>query len=440
MFENGSNLKVNKFFVLVVIFFLFSSVVFAGECSKEGVEDDIEALKQQIRELQRKIEVLESKQRKAVQRSEQVQAAEGPLKKWYNDAIVKIKKGKRGLTWESASGNYKLRMRLRGQFLAQLKNSDDDTSLGFRIRRARINWDGHAFAPWFKYKIQIDFSSGVELKDLMFDFAYDKRFVPRVGQYKVAFNREELTSSSSLQLVERSEVNEEFSFGRDIGIGLWGVVNKIMRYELGFFQGEGNNVKNDKNDANLLWAGRIQFSPLGSDLEETPNFAERTSLALGLGIAGVKVKTDGAGGIEDLNLGGADERIEELGAGKVHVVSWTADISFKHSIFNLEGEYIGRWVDPDEGSSLYDQGVRVQGGIFVIPKTLEVAGRFAYIAFDDEVGDVDNLWSITPGVNYYMSKDHRWKVQIDYSFIRKEGVDGVQEDTNRLRAQLQAYF
>lgn len=400
--------------------------------SKAGSPGDseLEALKRQVRELQRKIEALESRQ-----------AAREPSKGWYNDVIGEIKKGKRDLTWESADGNYKLRMRLRGQFLAQLEDSDnDDTSLGFRIRRARVSWDGHAFVPWFKYKFQMDFSREAELKDVRFDFAYNKQFVPRVGQYKVAFNREELNSSSALQLVGRSVVNEEFSFGRDIGIGLWGVVNKVARYELGLFQGEGDNVKNDKNDANLLWAGRVQFSPIGNDLKVEPNFAKKPSLAVGLGVAGIKVKTDGAGDLEDSNLGGAGQRIEELGTDEAQVISWTADVNFKHPVFSVEGEYIGRWVDPDGGSSLYDQGFRVQGGVFVIPKTLEVAGRFAYIAFDDEVGERDNLWSITPGINYYLSNDHRWKIQVDYSFIREEAVDGTEEDTNQLRAQLQAYF
>lgn len=394
---------------------------------------EVDDLKKQVQELQRKIEAMEQKQ---VERKDTGD-------EWYDDVIGSIKKGQRDLTWVSADGNYKMRMRLRGQFLAQYEDSDSgDDSLGYRIRRARISWDGHAFVPWFKYKFQMDFSKDAELKDMRFDFAYNKKFVPRVGQYKVPFNRETLNSSSALLLVGRSEVESEFTFDRDIGIGLWGEFQDMVRYELGLFQGEGDNVNNDSDDTGQLWAGRVQFSPIGNDLSTDPNFTKEPSLAFGLAVAGINVETDGAGDLKDSNLGGAGDRIIELGTSEAQVVSWTGDVNFKHPLFNIEGEYIGRWVDPDDGGfdSLYDQGFRVQGGVFVVPNRLELAGRFAYIAFDDEVGDRDNLWEVTPGINYYLSENKRWKIQVDYSFIREEDVSGEQEDTNRLRAQLQAYF
>lgn len=391
---------------------------------------EVDDLKKQVEELQRKIEALET--RKKAETGDE----------WYNDVIANIKKGERDLSWESADGNYKLRMRLRGQFLAQYVNEDSgDDSLGFRIRRARVKWDGHAFVPWFKYTFQVDFSRDAELKDAIFDFAYNKQAVPRVGQYKVPFNRETLNSSSELQLVGRSEVEGEFTFDRDIGMSLWGEIQDIFFYHAGIFQGEGDNVSADSNDTGVLWAGRVQFSPMGHDLDVSPNFTKEPSLALGLGVAGINVETDGAGDLKDANLGGAGDRILELGAPEAQVISWTGDINFKHPIFSMEGEYIGRWVDPEGGAdSLYDQGFRVQGGVFLIPNRLELAGRFAYIAFDDEVGDRDNLWEVTPGINYYLSENHRWKIQVDYSFIREEDVAGEQEDTNRLRAQVQAYF
>jgi len=40
-----------------------------------------------------------------------------------------------------------------------------------------------------------------------------------------------------------------------------------------------------------------------------------------------------------------------------------------------------------------------------------------------------------------MSHDHRWKIQLDYSFIRNTFTEGASDiDENIFRAQLQAYF
>ncbi len=76
-----------------------------------------------------------------------------------------------------------------------------------------------------------------------------------------------------------------------------------------------------------------------------------------------------------------------------------------------------------------------------MPKILEIAARYGYVDFDDDAtGGLDSAWEFTPGINYYLSKDHRWKIQLDYSFIREEDLDGAEEDENRLEAQIQAYF
>ena len=81
----------------------------------------------------------------------------------------------------------------------------------------------------------------------------------------------------------------------------------------------------------------------------------------------------------------------------------------------------------------------------MLPKTVELAARYAYIDFDDAsdvvTGDVrDSEWEITPGINYYISHNKRWKIQFSYSFIRNEFTESSHIDENIFRAQLQAYF
>lgn len=390
---------------------------------------ELEELKAEMKALQNKIESIESMK------------AEDKSDAWYNDIEITTKKGT-GLTFKTSDGNYKLRMRLRGQFLALYSDPDGrDENLQFRIRRLRWTWDGNVFTKWLKYKVQVDMNDDFELKDMIFDFAYNKYFVPRVGQYKVPFNREFQNSSSALQLVGRSVLNDAFEFDRDIGFGLHGTDGKFWKYELMISGGEGPN-RRDREDTGVLWSGRIQIDPLGGEVTKVqPNFAKKPSLLIGAAMAGIDIEDIGN---EAREFGPIQDRFGDLGIAEGQVTAFTADVAFKTSRFNIEGEYNGRWIgdeDPALSDGVYDQGFRVQGGVFLIPKKLEIAGRWAYVDFDDDAPDgADSIWAITPGINYYLSEDHRWKFQVDYSFIREEALDGSEEDENLIQAQLQAYF
>ena len=396
-------------------------------------EDSIQA---QIEELKKKIEMLEQQSRQM--NMKMYEATD--TKAWYNKIKVKTKKGT-GLTFQTADKNYKLRMRLRGQFLANYINPDggDNEGLGFRVRRLRVVWDGNAFAPWMKYKVEYDLSRNGELKDIKLSFAKNRALVPVVGQYKVPFNKERLNSSSALQLVGRSIITDYFEYGRDIGGGVYGLLGDgMIRYDFGLFQGQGANVKNDKDNTGMLWAGRIQAAIIGGKAKKIKeNFARKPTLIVGVAVAGIDVEE----GSKDSNIG-IHEGERDLSAGG-KATSFTADVNYRDPRFNLIGEYIGRWVNPDETGieTAYDYGFRVQGGFFLIPKKIELASRYARVTLDDGAGnDLDNVWTFTQGLNYYLSGNHKWKIQLDYTFQREEDLAGVESDESMVRAQVQAYF
>lgn len=416
-----------------LMLFLFSFFIFAANGHSANIHsDEIEDLKTQIRQLQQKINNLERS-------SDYNESLNDQEDEWFDEIRITTKKGT-GLTFSTIDENYKLRLRLAAQFKTSLLESDgDNEGLSFEIERARIQFDGNVFRPWFKYFAQLDLvdvvgDSGATLLDLRFDFAYNEAFVPRIGQYRVPFNREELTPTFAQQLVDRSSLNAEFEYDRDIGIGLWGKLGKWFYYQGGIFQGEGESEVDD-DDFGLLWALRVQVSPFGEDQGVSVNFAKEWSLAIGFSIAGINVE-DGS----DSELGGArfDAFGDDVDSGQV--VSLTSDVSLKNSKFNVEFEYNGRFTDPDGFNSIYDHGARIQAGVFLIPKILELAGRFNFIDFDGSVGNQDVVYEFTPGVNYYLSKNHRWKIQFDYTYTTKKFIDEEDDDSNLWRAQLQTYF
>lgn len=455
--------------ILAMIFVVFLLLLLAGNIRAQSQREQIGELKRQIEEIQRqnqeqieelqkKIESIEADRAQEQKKLEEVKAEE--KKGWWNDIDVSYKKPGDGLTVKTKDGNYSMRFRLRGQFQFSVNDTTDElTATDFRIRRLRLAWDGNAFAPWFLYYVQLsaDNGSDLQLLDTYFDAAYKTKYgqisVPRVGQYKVPFNREFLTSSEVFQLVERSIVNAEFQLGRDIGTALYGVLSNYVTYGVGVFDGNGRNAFS--SDSNLLYAGRVMFTPCcgelkytnsafpsGGDYKVEPNFGEDKPL-LAIGVAGA--------GMKGLNIDRKtpdaviDQRFDEIGIVTGDFAQFTADVNFKYKAFSVEGEYDSRWISPEANqgvstNSVFDQGLRVQSGAFLVPKLLEVAGRFAVIDFDSDVPGPDLSYEITPGLNFYMSRSHKWKIQLNYSYIKNTFTNADDINENILRAQLQASF
>lgn len=442
----------------------------------EELRRQIEAIQsqneQQIEELRRKIEELELEKEVNKERYEDTKTRVEAKDAWYNNVEIGYKKPGDGFKIKSKDGNFSFRTRLRTQFQFSVDDvENEDTATNFDIRRLRLTFDGNAFAPWLFYTIQLDGeAASVRLRDAYFDFAYNTLFVPRIGQFKVPYNREQLNSSGDLQLVERSIIDDEFSFSRDVGAAAYGVLGNFVTYGVGAFDGNGRNA--DSPDSNLLYIGRLQFGvggeneykpssfPSGGDFAIVPNFGEEDKFILTVGIGGLAFPgLDIGNKTPDNDIDG--RFIEIFGEdgdgdpfGEADVYGLTADVNFKYWIFSAEGEYHFRNIQAEDEfdvvDSVTDQAFRVQAGIFLLPEFIEVAGRFAYITFDDDVpalvdddGDEtfarDSRYEITPGLNFYFA-EHKYKLQLSYSFINDEFLDGEEVDENVFRAQFQASF
>lgn len=449
--------------VLVLPFFGVNSQAQSTKAQIQDLKQQIEEIQrqnqQQIQQLQQQIELMENE--RAADKEAVAEMKEDQKDAWYNSFKAKYKKG---LTFQ-AGDKFKMRFRIRGQFRLTVDDPDDGlTSTNFSVPRLRLKWDGFAFKPWFLYTVQLNVNDDLDLRDMFFTAAYDNRIMPRVGQWKVPFGRQELTSSSALQFINRSIVNDEFGLGRDRGAALMGGLGPQYNfsYSGGVFNGDGRN--GTSTDSNLLYAGRIQYGIGGGDKRKykanssyntgaqysiKPNFAKSPTFVVGAA----------ASALPGLNCdrkspdGDQCDRFDELGLIQADMTTITADANFKMPIFNVQGSYYGRWISPDEQGvsqdTAYDQGFNIQAGAFLMPKTFEFAGRYSYIDYDTSAGvlppDVGSVrssaWTLSPALNYYISHDNRWKVQLEYLFTRNEFTQGASdEDDNRLSLQLQAYF
>ncbi|HWP92197.1 MAG TPA: porin [Thermodesulfobacteriota bacterium] len=454
-----------RMLILVLCFSIPFSFSLPAFTTDDETDREIENLKleikriqkqheKEIEELNKRIEELEAKSKEEKEYAEPVKPQEEvdePATKtfvteWWKYVEVGYSSG---FFMETKDDLFSLKINFRSQFQFFVEDEDSDTQTGFDIRRLWISFRGNAFLPWLKYLVILEASGDVELLDYILDFAKFTEAVPRAGQYRVPFNREELTDPFNLQLVDNSIVNREFSLGRDVGAGIGGVVGRFLTYEVGIFNGDGRNSISD--NSNLLYVGRVMFTPTGQpryssinpfpvsgdytysqgsfDNPEIPLIAVSTAFAYLPGFKPAEKSPDNAF---------INDRVISLGSVKSDIFQFSTDLSIKYLIFSLEAEYDLRNINPNEAGidSLLSQGIRIQSGIFIVPRTLEVAGRFALIDLDNDSDD-DRIWEITPGVSFYFLKNHSLKLQFDYSFIRDEFLD---IDTNRFRTQLTVSF
>ncbi len=458
------------FITLVLLLFLFSlSSKTYGQNPPEPDErgKEIERLKteiqkikeeqqKQIEELLKRVEELEAetqreKEKEYVEPSQPPdEVEEAPAKTYVIEWWKNIEVGySNGFFIRTQDDLFSLKFNIRSQFLFFVEDEGGDTATSFDIRRLWISFRGNAFRSWLKYLLILEASGDVELLDYFLDFAKKTEVVPRIGQYRVPFNREELTDPFNLQLVDNSILNREFSLGRHIGVGLGGVVNRFITYGVGVFNSAGRNSINE--NSNLLYVGRVMFTPTGeprySSINPFPvsgeytysqgSFGDSETPLIAISVAAAYLPGFNA---STTNPGNPiiQDRVLALGSDEGNIFQFSADLSVKYLIFSLEAEYDLRNINPDETGidSALSQGVRVQSGVFLIPELIEVAGRFAIIDLGNDFGD-DKIWEITPGLSFYFIRDRNLKLQFDYSFIRDEFID---DDINRVRAQLKVSF
>jgi phosphate-selective porin OprO/OprP len=362
------------------------------------------------------------------------------------------------------------------------KSADEDSS--FRIRRFKTFFNGNAFYPWLKYKAQMNWvgksdasGNSTELEDAIVDLAYFPALSLQGGQYKVPFDRQELTSSGAQQFVDRAITNGRFSFARDQGVMLHGVLGdeklEWFEYSLGVFNGNGRNRSNNDNPDHL-GVVRLYFMPFGSrsgyfkysesDVENTP----RPALALGAAGAYNPVTNRSSATVpitvpDPNNPGGTLDTGRMLQTNTeqdADIYRVTLDAHFKWRGLSLLGDYFfesrdnkstqvtmteigtnGRPGPTVPGASRtadvdLTHGFLVQAGYFVIPKKVEIAGRYAM--FNPE--EPSNKQEEARGAINWFIFAHNLKLQTDFGAVTKQAKAANDTSDFEARAQMQIIF
>ncbi|MCU0671399.1 MAG: OprO/OprP family phosphate-selective porin [Myxococcota bacterium] len=360
-----------------------------------------------------------------------------------------------GITLRSDDGDFSLTIRGRIQARAQLlhtpedDDSEEDTDIGFLIRRMRLVFLGHLGSPSLQFYIQLGFAPGDlenppnPIRDAVITWLPTPSFGLRVGQTKVPFNRERVISSSALQLVDRSIVNAELNLDRDIGLQIFhndvfGLGGRLG-FQAGVFGGDGRNRLNE--DAGLLYVARVQVQPTGrfDDAYSEADLLRTSTPRLSFG-AGFAYNQD------THRRRGTHGSFFQLDEG-FDVLHAEVDLAFKWAGFSLLAELLWRRaIDDDvnvgvvDGETIEERfgsalGVMVQAG-YLFRGGWEIAARFADIRPTHDASGQPEQRELLGGLGWYIL-DHNLKLQSDY------GVQfaGPFEDlTHQLRVQLQLFY
>lgn len=356
----------------------------------------------------------------------------------------------RGLTVRSADDQYSLTIRARiqerGTFIGFVGDERADES-EVTIRRMRLVFQGNTLGPALTYYIQVGMSNQdmesdlrVPLRDAYLTWTPVKATSVRFGQMKVPFGRQRVTSSSALQMADRSIVVGELNLDRDVGVqvfskDLFGSDGKLG-YAVGLFSGEGRNRLG--REGGLLYSARLEAWPLGpfddyveADIRRDP----RLRLAFGGGVAYNQdsnrprstTGTPFPEGDFDYTHAGADFALKRSG------LSITGEVLYRKANADAEDVIVGG--APAGIVSRSGWGAYVQGGQMVTDRA-EVTARYGRLLPRD--GTDPLLVTATEagaGFSYYF-REHNLKLQTDYFYLTSEGAPGA----HQVRSQFQLFF
>jgi hypothetical protein len=336
----------------------------------------------------------------------------------------------------------------------------------FDINRGRIIFSGFAIEEDLNYYINLDYATlgdaNVTILMAWWNYRFSRAFDFHVGKGKVPGGREWLLSSMNTMSPDRSLATTFFR--PSITTGVWATGEPIdhLYYHAGIGNGFNTSSSGFRDlDTNFVYAGNIWWEPLGefgglySDLSHRDRLATRfggsftTSRQSGRQLDNTQPEesfvrlSDGT----DLTRDGA------LAPG-VRVTDYTIylatlDAGMKYQGLSLHGEYFLRWLADIDGSgplpnaseSIFDHGLHLQAGAFVIPKYLELFTRSSFIKGPQGGGQ-----EYAVGFNHFFRGAENWRLGCDVTYLNDSPAEQLRTGYEAgasgflVRGQLQTIF
>ena len=383
----------------------------------------------------------------------------------------------KGVTFTSQDAKYQLSIGSQMQFRYTLLAKDrlpagTGVSSKFEANRIKLNLNGYAFTKDLAFKINYTFTSSA-LEETFLNYRLIDEAQIRVGQDKVQYSRQWITSSGANEFVDVSMVTTAFVPRYDIGVAINGkVANGLLYYSLAGYNGSGQNIVRSANDN--AFAARVAVNPFG-DMPYSEGDVDQTKkplLSVGSSFYRNTVNETASNTFESNALGYANATTGWFGLARsvantgttaqkaaqnrslpgyvvesVDFNTFEVDAAFKWLGLFAQAEYYWAQANGQRSKTVANaQGFYVQAGYFVIPSKLEIAGRFGYLDPNVAISN-DHQVDSQGAVSWYFDK-HNLKVQADYTNIHRQGriastgasATALPTDDQQVRVQMQLLF
>jgi len=289
---------------------------------------------------------------------------------------------------------------------------------GFDIRRARLDVKG-TISPYWSYRVQFDLAGSPKLIDAYAELKLNDYLNFTIGQAKIPFSLENLTSSNKLEMIDRSQAVEALvargkdvngnQNGRDLGIQLGGTLLKlkdrpVVDYRLGIYNGSGINVadNNEKKD----YAARLIVHPVA-----------------GLDISGALY--NGSRFVPEVKTG----TVVTTPAKSVDRDRYGFDLSYDLNNLSVRSEYLHGTDDQTKREGYY-----AQVGYYFLEKKFQLLAKYDFYDADKAKANDASTWYVI-GANYNFNPNVR--LQANYTIKQEEGTS---IDNNFASIQFQIGF
>ena len=271
------------------------------------------------------------------------------------------------------------------------EDRSDYYDIWFNVANGRLGVRGDMFDRLASFRILTEYASGsFKLLDYYVVINVQKALKVKVGQFKVPFTRQYYQSATKHAFIDVALPVKYLKDGRDIGVELFAtnLFEGIVEYHVGVFNGNGlNKSSNDNTDFEIAGKVVAKFGTINQNQEGI----QPQSRGVAVGVSGY------------LNYTGVDTTGEER-------MGIAAEATAGVKGFFLTGEYIQMTRSIGE-SNVGSSGFYGQAGYILIPKTLEIVGRYSQYDPDTET-DNDAVSEIRGGfIVYHAGHNHKLSVE-----------------------------
>ena len=379
--------------------------------------------------------------------------------------IIPAKFGK-GLTIKGVDSTFHLKIGFRFQNLVVADWSLADDFEGYTasndvtalVRRSRLKFDGWAYTPKLKYKLELalsnrdnggggdsdDFGNAANIiLDAHVTYNFFKNMSIRFGQGKLAGNRERVISSGNLQFVDRSRLNSRFTIDRDVFIMLMNHhtfgEEFLVRQSASIATGEGTNHLTGYNGG-FGYTYRMEFLPFGKFQSKGDyvgsSVKRETKPKLSVGLT---YDNNNNAGRERGQKGSFIRNSEGDIVGK-DLNTIFVDLMFKHKGLSIMAEFADKAATG--GPFVYDANDEIIGEYytgsayniatgFMFENNMEIAVRYTSVSADSSTDEKH----YTIGLNKFFV-GHKLKLQTDFSLINR----AESQNTALWRTQVDIHF